>query len=207
MTSPLPPIRRKLRPAAMTKRERDAKLAAFLEMKRGRAAIKPAPRAARSVAKVIRPLSKKFGPSAGRLAANWGEIVGAKYARMSRPLRLQGSKDGSTLIIAARGPAATLLQADGARIISAVNTYLGQGQVVRMKVVQGQISAPVKPTTVNNAGLKSAGKNNRVAPPVPKRGLTPSESDKLQKGLADIGDDALRQALEKLGRGVYSRQP
>lgn len=195
---------KKLQPKDMTRREREAKLAAFLDMQRGRPAIKPAPRAARSVAKIMRPLSKKFGPSAGGLASHWPDIVGMKYARVSKPLRLQGSKDGSTLIIAARGPAATLLQADAARIISAVNTYLGQGSVVRLKCVQGQISAPVKSAGVQRA--KRAGLPPVTRSAQPRRDLTSSETDKLQKGLADVSNDALRQALEDLGRGVFSRQ-
>ena len=190
----------------MTKRERDVKLAAFLDMKRGRPAIKPAPRAARSVAKIMRPLSKKMGPAAGGLASNWPDIVGMKYARMSRPLRLQGSKDGSTLIISARGPAATLLQADGARIISAVNTYLGQGQVVRLKVVQGQMTGAATPTSAQSARKPSPLKKT-TASKTPRRGLTATETDALQNGLAQVKSDALRQALEDLGRGMYGRQP
>lgn len=200
-------MKKRLRPSDMTKRERDVKLAAFLDMKRGRPAIKPAPRAARSVAKVMRPLAKKMGPSAGGLASNWPDIVGIKYARVSRPLRLQGSKDGSTLIISARGPAATLLQADGARIISAVNTYLGQGHVVRLKVVQGQMSAPAAPANVQSGHVPAKTKKPQTAPGISKRGLTASETDRLQNGLADVSNDALRKALEDLGRGVYGRQP
>lgn len=197
-------MKNRLQPQDMTKRERDAKLAAFLDMQRGRAAIKPAARAARSVAKVLRPLSKKFGPSAGGLARHWPDIVGMKYARVSRPLRLHGSKDGLTLILSARGPAATLLQADGARIISAVNTYLGQGQVMRLKVVQGQISAPADPVSVQAPRKSGAALS---APKTSRRGLTATETDALQKGLADVDNDRLKQALENLGRGVYGRQP
>ena len=198
-------MKKRLRPQDMTKRERELKLAAFLDMKRGRPAIKPAPRAARSVSRVMRPLSKKFGPSAGGLANNWPDIVGMKYARMSRPLRLQGSKDGSTLIISARGPAATLLQADGARIISAVNTYLGQGQVVRLKVVQGQMGTPNAPMAAQSAKPQGARQAALPAPKPVKRGLTAAETQKLQKGLADVPNDALRKALEDLGRGVVGR--
>ena len=199
-------MKKRLQPSDMTKRERETKLAAYLDLKRGRPAIKPAPRAARSVAKVLRPLSKKMGPSAGGLASNWPDIVGMKYARLSRPLRLHGSKDGLTLIISARGPAATLLQADGARIISAVNTYLGQGEVMRIKVVQGQMTGQAAPTSARRA-VKHKPAAKTAPRGAAKRGLTAAETDALQKGLADVDNDGLKQALESLGRGVYGRQP
>ena len=191
----------------MTPRERKARLAAYLAGQRGRPAIRPAPRASRAIGKVIRPLSKKFGPGTAGLSASWPQIVGEKYARLSRPQRLQNSKDGATLIISARGAAATLLQADAANIISAVNTFIGQGAVVRLKVVQGQIGpAAQKVKSVNDGGLKKMPPASPRLAFVPRRGLTPSEDSALQKGLEPIDNDALKQALETLGRGVISRQ-
>ncbi len=204
---------RSLPPEKMTKRERAARLTAYLESQRGRRPIRPAPRAARAMTRVMKPLAKKFGAGsalgANALGSQWPNIVGPRYAKLSRPLRLQGGKDGNTLIISARGPAATLLTADAAKIIAAANTFLGQGQIVRLKVVQGQLredAPPPPPATpsARSAAPKLAAPIRRAA--VPKRGLTPSEEDALYKGLENIDNDALKQALGKLGRGVLSRQ-
>ena len=199
----------------MTPRERKARLAAYLLSQRGRPAIRPAPRASKAAARVMRPLAKKFGPGASGLSSHWPQIVGEKYARLSQPERLQNTKDGATLIIKARGGAAVLLQADAANIISAVNTFIGQGAVVRLKVVQGQIgtdSGSAKPQlkSLSNMAATASMKKRASASKTqarPQRGLTPSESSSLRKELAPIKNDDLKQALEALGRAVISRQP
>jgi hypothetical protein len=162
--------------------------------------------------RVVKPLAKKFGAGsslgAHGLATRWSEIVGPRYAKLSSPLRLVGGRDGNTLIISARGPAATLLTADAAKIIAAANTFLGQGQIVRLKVVQGQMNVPTQEKTIPNVRGASARKPaptpRRKA--LPRRGLTPSEENALHKGLESIDNVALKQALEDLGRGMLSRQ-
>lgn len=169
-------------------------LAQFLEQKRGRRAIRPAPRAGGAAGRIMRPLSKKFGPSTAGLSANWPDIVGPRYAKLSRPARMIGGKNGNTLLIIARGPAATLLSANSANILSKVNRFLGAEKVIRLKITQGELA-------MDTAKPKTAPKKI-----VPKRGLTPSEELSLRKGLETVGNPRLQQALEKLGRGVISRQ-
>jgi len=160
----------------------------WLEQKRGKPQYRPAPMAGVAVGKVLRPLSKKFGgagASAAALSKHWPEIVGARWAKISQPLKFTNSRDGRTLVITAPGAAATLIMSAGGPIIERLNGYLGDGYVSRIRVIQTKMSAS-KHTSM------------------PKRGLSPREETQLQEGLSNIDNDGLKKALEKLGRGVLT---
>lgn len=187
-----------INPKDMTPRERKQALDRFIEMKRGRRAIRPAPRMAAAVGRIVRPLSKKYGPGTAQLATHWSEIVGEKFARLSKPQRLQGGAGGATLIIMARGPAATLINAQSRQILDRVNHMLGGSAVTRLKIIQGEMGAQRAPQAAQTP------QTPRPMTPA-RRGLTPSEQEGLSKGLEKIESDALREALDKLGRGVLSR--
>lgn len=141
-----------------------------------------------SVSKVLRPLSKKFGnggASAAALTKHWPQIIGTRWAKISKPVKFTGGRDGRTLVIAAPGAAATLIMSASGPIIERLNGHLGDGYVARLRVIQTKMSA---------AATSS----------VPKRGLSPREEAQLQEGLSKIDNDGLKQALEKLGRGVLT---
>ena len=160
----------------------------WLEQKRGKPQYRPAPMAGVAVGKVLRPLSKKFGgggASAAALSKHWPEIVGARWAKISQPLKFTGSRDGRTLVITAPGAAATLIMSASGPIIERLNGYLGDGYISRIRVIQ------TKMTTSKQTSL-------------PKRGLSPREETQLQEGLSNIDNDGLKKALEKLGRGVLT---
>lgn len=159
----------------------------WLESQRGRPQYRPAPTAGMAVAKVVRPLSKKFqaGSSAAILLKHWPQIVGERWAKISTPVKFTGGKEGRTLVISAPGGAAALIMAASGAIIERLNAHMGEGSVSRIRLVQSKISAKAPAYTR-------------------KRGLSPSEQDKLQKGLANIPEGGLKSALEKLGRGVLS---
>jgi len=141
------------------------------------------------VGKVLRPLSKKFGGKAGASAAalskHWPQIVGARWAKISSPVKFNGGKDGRTLVINAPGAAATLILSASGPIIERLNGHLGEGYVSRLRVVQTKMS-------------------HGVTASLPKRGLSPREEAELQEGLSHIDNDGLKKALEKLGRGVLT---
>jgi len=164
-------------------------LSAWLEQKRGKPQYRPAPMASVAVTKVLRPLSKKFGGKTGAsavtLSKHWPQIVGTRWAKISSPLKFKGGREGRTLVIAAPGAAATLIMSASGPIIERLNGHLGNGYVTRLRVIQTQMSSAIKTS-------------------VPKRGLSPREESELQEGLSNIENDELRQALEKLGRGVLT---
>ena len=80
------------------------------------------------------------------------------------------------------------LQYEVPRLIERVNSYFGYGAIAGVKIVQGAL----KP-----------GKNKRgPEPAAPDSNAIPG----LKERLAGIDDEALRDALARLGKGLKSRQ-
>lgn len=113
----------------------------YLQEHRGRAAIRPAPRAGRAAERILRPLAKKFGVGVDQLAQYWPEIVGQRLAQWSAPKSIQRNGGISILVIEARGPAAAVLQAESRRILERVGTYSGGRSPTRLRVIQGSMRA------------------------------------------------------------------
>lgn len=170
------------------KRHNDRVLGRWVETQRGRPQFRAAPSAGLSVNKVMRPLAKKHGGGRSAMALEkvWPEIMGPRWSKISSPVRFLGGKHGRTLIISAPGPAAALIMAQSGPILERLNAHLGASHVSRIKVVQSRMT--------------------NAARPIAKRGLAPRQETQLQAGLSDIKDERLKRALEKMGRGVFSRQ-
>jgi len=159
----------------------------WLETQRARPQARAMRTAGFSTNKVLRPLSKKHGKaksSVAQIAQHWPEFAG-RYAKLSKPLRVLGTKEGRTLVVEAVGPAATLVQADAGTIVRKIQARLGTDAVNAIRVVQGKLSRDLP---------KAA----------PKRGLSPREEAELQSQLSDIEDGPLKDALEQMGRNVLS---
>lgn len=176
-----------IRPPRNTEPQADSRLGAA----RGRPAIRPLPRAGAAAGRVLRPIAKRFGPSLAELTERWPEIAGERLARLARPVRLTQGRDGGVLTLLARGPAATLIQAESSRIIERANFYCGGRVVARLKIQQGPLHDAAAP----------ARQTPRQAP----RGLTPSEAEWVAAHAARAESPGLRTALERLGRAVLSR--
>ena len=161
----------------------------WLEGQRGRSQYRPAPTAGIAVAKVVRPLSKKYSGSlsALMLMKNWPEIVGQRWAKISSPVKFTGGKEGRTLVISAPGAAATLILAASGPIIERLNNHMGPGYVVKLRLVQSKLKSDVSVSSV-------------------KKGLTPRQEHYLREGLSNLPEGGLKQALNKLGRGVLSHE-
>lgn len=164
----------------------------WLENQRGRPQYRPPPRAARAVNKVIKPLAKKAGGSTANLRPHWPQIVGSKLARVSKASRYASGIRGRTLVIEAPSAAATLIMSNSARILQRIETAIGPHDIAHLKVIH---------------------RRNREQPPIgaPKkyvatRGLTPSEHAELENNLSKLKHQALRPALEKLGKKLYTRR-
>ncbi|MEE9273281.1 MAG: DciA family protein [Robiginitomaculum sp.] len=163
------------------KREARGRIIAYLERNRGKRQYRHAPSAGWATGKVMRPLSKKFGPGANALRSHWSQIVGEKWTKLSVPTSVRGSKSGTVLHITAKGPAANLIIADSAQIIQKVNMFLGAGTISKIKVKQGQIRARFTPST------RQMPKNN------------------VQKAPDNDEEYGLEQALDKLGSRIKIR--
>jgi len=170
-------------------RKDQAKLDAWLKTQRGRPQYRHAPPARLAVAKIMKPLSAKHGAGVNAISQNWESLAGKRFAKISRPVKIHGSKEGRTLVIKAPGAAGALIMAASNQILDRLNTFLGHGHISRLRVIQGAMT---------NRGTHQEGADTR---PQPKpAGLTPKTAQSLQSSLAHIEDDALREALEALGR-------
>jgi len=174
-------------------RERSAnsRMIDWLETQRGRAQYRPPPRAARAVNKLIKPLAKKAGGSTANLRPHWPQIVGDKLARVSKPSRFASGARGRTLVIEAPSAAAALITSNSARILQRIETAIGPHDIAHLKV-----------THIRNRELPAIGAPKTYAAP---RGLTPSEQAALDASLSKLKNKALRPALEKLGKKLYTR--
>lgn len=153
---------------------------AYLQKYRGKAQYRHAPAAGRAANKILRPLSRKFGPGVSSLRSHWAEVVGERWALLSKPTAVRGTIGAKTLHIEAKGPAAALLQADSTKILAKVNQFLGAGAIEKIMVKQGRIQ--IKPETT----------------------MTTQPSPHMYEKLETDGDDSLHVALDKLGSRLKS---
>lgn len=129
---------------------------------------------------LTRPVLRKLHPGAAQVMAEWENLVGPGLAARATPRAL----DRGTLTIACAGPVAMELAHLGPQLLERINGRLGQAMVQRLRFVQrrpmgGPTPAPTRP---------------RTEPALPPR---------IQAALEEVADPALRDALAKLGRGVY----
>ncbi len=155
---------------------------------------------AAAVAKVAKPALRRRGLAAGRVVADWPEIVGAELAAQCLPERLVsggpehgatghgGSKQGGVLHIRVAGPLATELQHLEPLVVEKINTYFGYRAVDRLRLIQGPM--PKRPP--------------RPAPAQPARDSAMGEASRaeIDARLGTMADGALRAALGRLGRAV-----
>ena len=111
--------------------------------------------------------------------ADWPALVGPAIAAVTQPLRLaQG-----TLTLACAGPVAMELQHLAPQLAGRINAALGRVAVERFRFVQ---QAP--------AGAAARGR------PAPRPVALP---DRVESAIGAVPSADLREALERLGRGVY----
>ena len=129
----------------------------------------------------------RYGFAQADVVANWDAIVGEELAAVSAPERIkwprgageEAQKQGGTLVIRAAPGRALELQYEASRIISRINSFFGYGAVAGLKVMQAAELGTGRPR----------------APALPEKPVREQE-------LSTVEDPSLREALERLGRGV-----
>ncbi len=150
------------------------------------------------VDKLTRGAFSAHGFAYAQILTHWDTIVGPDLADFCQPERLRWPPGqerikavrrrlGGTLTIRVEGPAAIELQHDTPRIIDRLNTFYGYQAVTAIRIVQGAID-------------QSLAMPARRGPPT----LPVEQESQLQRELAPVGDDDLRQALARLGRGALA---
>ncbi|MEQ1647259.1 MAG: DciA family protein [Hyphomicrobiaceae bacterium] len=147
------------------------------------------------VPSLTRKAFEKYGFSAVALITDWTEIVGRELATYTAPERLkwprapegepsedmqQRKRDGAVLTLRVDGARALEMEYRRAEVAERVNAYFGYRAVGDVRILQAPIDVK----------------------PVRKR-LIPTAAD--ASPLPDVTDPALREALEKLGRGLKAK--
>ncbi len=142
----------------------------------------------RSVAELVPAVGgvafRRFGAAQGALVARWAEIVGAAYARHSRPEGLRfarGEKTGGTLEIAVTGALAPMLAHVEPQLVERANRLLGAGLVAKIRLRHADFNPAPAP-----------------APKPPPVEL----SAETRSTLKAIEDPELRASLEALARAL-----
>lgn len=140
---------------------------------------------------VLDPTARRRGFATASLLADWPEIIGPAIARRCQPVRIEtGRGRASVLHLQCSGAVALELQHAAPQILERINAHFGFRAVARIRLVQ--------------AGLPS-----RAATPAAVEPTSPSPEAEaaLQASLAEVGDEALREHLLRLGRTVHGRRP
>ena len=133
------------------------------------------------------------GFAASDVIVAWPEIVGERLAGFTQPLRIEWPRgaardrdvrpEPATLIVRVESAFALEMQHLTPVIIERVNAHYGWRCVGRLILKQG----PVKRAQM---------------PPEPKPALTAEDRRRVAEATAEVGESALREALERLGHAV-----
>jgi hypothetical protein len=131
----------------------------------------------------------KQGFAARELVTRWAEIAGADIARFAEPLKIQWPRpvegqpqEPATLVLRVEGPAALEIQHKSDVLLERVNRFFGWHAVGRLALRQAPLSRRERPA--------------RPRPP------DPEAVAEVAKTLSDVEDEALKDALARLGAAI-----
>ncbi len=154
----------------------------------------------------VREASGKRGFAEIRVLTDWDAIMGETLAKACRPVKIahhRGADLGATLVVLAEGARAPEVEMLAPRIVERVNGYYGYRAVSRVSVTQ------IAGNAGHSAGGLAEGSREFDRRGAPERaGFVVSESQAAEVGrvVAEVEDDALRAALDRLGRNICKRR-
>jgi len=132
---------------------------------------------------------KAQGFALSEIIARWAEIAGAEIATHSEPMKINWPRAvgdeapaPATLVLRVEGPAALEIQHLSAVILERVNRFFGWQAIGRIALRQ----APLR----------------RRTPPMPPPPPDPETTARIADSLPAVEDEALRQALARLGASI-----
>lgn len=137
----------------------------------------------------INDVFAKQGFASRELVTRWADIAGADVAAHSEPLKIQWPRpvegqdpEPATLVLRVEGPMALEIQHTSDVILERVNRFFGWNAVGRIALRQAPLSRP----------------------PVPKARKKPDAAEvaRIADGLGTVEDEALRDALARLGASI-----
>ena len=156
----------------------EARAAQALSRNRGRVTTPPAPRAAKAIATLLKPLMREGGLGLNEMKRRWPDIAGESFARAT-PEKLAAG----VLTLSAPGALAPFLQQQAPLLIE------------RLKVAGTKVTS-VRISQRTAAGPRPA--NVRALKPP----LSAGEEAALAQSLDPVSDPGLKSALMRLGRAV-----
>jgi len=144
----------------------------------------------------IRTAGESRGFAVARLLTHWSEVVGEEIAAIALPVKVGYGREGfgATLTLLTTGAAAPLLQMQLPKIREKVNACYGYNAISRVAITQ------TSPTGFADGQVAFAPAAAVERPPV-----DPAVTRQAAALSGDVGDPALRAALEALGEKVLSR--
>jgi hypothetical protein len=135
---------------------------------------------------------KQQGFASAEILARWKDIAGSEIAAVSEPLKINwprpiGDKEPepATLVLRVEGPAALEIQHMSAVILERVNRFFGWQAIGRIALRQ----APLR----------------RREPARPPAGPDPALTEEIAQSLPELEDEALRQAVARLGAAIKGK--
>jgi hypothetical protein len=148
-------------------------------------------RAGTVLAAQIRAAGESRGFGATRVLTHWAEIAGEDIARVTRPVEVSFGKGfGATLTLLCAGAHAPMVEMQKERLREKVNACYGYNAISRIRITQTAATGFAEPQAAFQ------GKAAETPPAVVAVARTAVEG---------VGDDALRAALEALGRSILTR--
>ena len=142
------------------------------------------------VGRVINPVARKRGFAAADLIAAWADVVGAELAECTRPEKIvwprgeANAERPGVLTLKVDGPRAVVVQHQLDQIVERVNAFFGYAAVGPVRIVQAPIDRPARPAPAGDTAL------------------APADEARLKAATGALEDGPLREALDRLGRGV-----
>ncbi len=140
---------------------------------------------------VLSPAARARGFAEASVLADWATIVGSSLAARCEPVALTfpgGRRQGGVLELRASGGAALELQHAAPQLVERINGYFGFRAVGRLRILQAPAAGRRPP-----------------APPRPRPPLDAADEALLADTVLPVRDEALRLALQALGRAVRLR--
>lgn len=144
-----------------------------------------------ALGRLTRPIMKQRGVALAEIINHWNEIAGPLLTLETQPEKLiyaAGAGHAATLEIAVSPAFALELQHLAPLIVEKINSYFGFRAVEKLRLRQTPIHRPESPQTAKRDS----------------RPLTAEQRTKLSEMLDGVEDRELRQALENLGRSLFS---
>lgn len=140
----------------------------------------------------IRAGGESRGFAVSRLLTHWTEVVGPDIARIARPVEVRyGRGFGATLTLLTTGAEAPMLEMQKETIRDRVNACYGYNAIQKVRITQTAATGFAEGRAVFEPAPKQAPEPPRVTPEV-------------RQAAADVRDEGLRAALERLGANVLS---